>query len=119
MLRAKESESKRAQFRAARGIACYRNATSTELESSGRGQERTRDLDSAARGESITPHVGRECDRNRFELAKLVADAKQALVQIGFRKPAAHDAVIAALDELGNDATIERLCFEAIRRCKL
>jgi hypothetical protein len=95
---------------AARGIASYRNATSTELESF---------QDSAARPESITPHVGRECDRNRFELAKLVAEAKQALVQLGFRKPAAHDAVIAALDELGNDATIERLCFEAIRRCKL
>jgi 5-methylcytosine-specific restriction endonuclease McrA len=93
-----------------------RNRSTHERESAPRYRELLADRDSA--GRPPTTHVGRDRDRSRFEIAKLVADAKQALVGIGFSKTGSHDAVTSALDELGDGATIERLCFEAIRRCK-
>jgi hypothetical protein len=62
--------------------------------------------------------VGRDGDRSRGEIAKLISDGTQALVQLRFSKNAAHHAVASALDELGPDVAIGKLLYEAIRRCK-
>ncbi len=63
-------------------------------------------------------HVGNEPGAEpgaRFAVVKLTTDAKQALVQLGFTKLVARDAVAVALDRLGPTAALDRLIFEALR----
>lgn len=45
------------------------------------------------------------------------AEAKDALVGLGWNPTSARAAVDAALDELGPDTRLDRLIFEALRRC--
>jgi hypothetical protein len=56
--------------------------------------------------------VGRKLDE-----AVLHAQAKQALVGLGWKTAIAQSAVAAALAALGPAAPLERLIFEALRRC--
>jgi len=74
--------------------------------------------ESAPDREPPTTHVGCARDPRQVESTQLVADATEALVGLRFPKTTAHDAVMSAFHELGDDVTIARLCFEAIRRCK-
>ena len=47
----------------------------------------------------------------------LKTQAKQALVTLRFSKTEAATAVEAAATHVGRDPTLERLIFEALRRC--
>jgi hypothetical protein len=49
--------------------------------------------------------------------APMQADAKAALVTLGWRPAIAKGAVTAAAATLGSQTTLERLIFEALRRC--
>ena len=53
--------------------------------------------------------------KNRFALVTLVTEAKQALVQLGFKKLAARAAVEAAVEQLGASATLEGTIRRALR----
>ena len=85
-------------------------------------------------GPESSPHVGPESSpragpvlrtesghragpTSRYDSVKLATEAKQALVGLRFPKSVARDAVALALEELGHDVTLERLIFDAIRRC--
>jgi hypothetical protein len=50
-------------------------------------------------------------------LAVLYAQSKQALVGIGWKAAIAESATAAALAALGPTVPLERLIFEALRRC--
>jgi hypothetical protein len=52
---------------------------------------------------------------SRFERVKMMTEAKQALVQLKIPKHLARDAVAAAMERLGANATVGTLCYEALR----
>jgi hypothetical protein len=54
---------------------------------------------------------------SKLDAAVLRTQAKQALVGLGWRPAIANAAVVAAMAALGAEATLERLIFEALRRC--
>jgi hypothetical protein len=53
----------------------------------------------------------------RLDVAELCAEAKVALKQMGWKPAIAQAAVRAAASALGDDATLERVLVEALRRC--
>jgi hypothetical protein len=60
-------------------------------------------------------HVGAP---GNLETAIVRTQAKEALVGLGWRPSVAQAAVGAAFGTLGAEATLERLIFEALRRCR-
>ena len=59
----------------------------------------------------------RDPEISRYALVALKTQAKQALVTLRFSKPEAATAVEAAATHVGREPTLERLIFEALRRC--
>lgn len=59
------------------------------------------------------------CARGMSKLdgAMLRAQAKAALTGLGWKPAIAHAAVVAAAEAHGAEMTLERLIFEALRRC--
>jgi hypothetical protein len=55
--------------------------------------------------------------RSKLDAAVLHAQAKQALVGLGWKPAIAQSAVAATLAALGPAAPLEQLIFEALRRC--
>jgi hypothetical protein len=53
----------------------------------------------------------------RLDAAILRTQAKAALTGLGWKPAIAHAAVAAAAEAQGEDVTLERLIFEALRRC--
>jgi len=53
----------------------------------------------------------------RLDAANLRTQAKAALTGLGWKPAIAHAAVAAAAEAQGDAATLERLIFEALRRC--
>ena len=53
----------------------------------------------------------------RLDAAILRTQAKAALTGLGWKPAIAHAAVAAAAEALGVDVTLERLIFDALRRC--
>jgi Holliday junction resolvasome RuvABC DNA-binding subunit len=53
----------------------------------------------------------------RLDAAILRTQAKAALTDLGWKPAIAHAAVAAAAEAQGDAATLERLIFEALRRC--
>jgi hypothetical protein len=53
----------------------------------------------------------------RLDAAILRTQAKAALTGLGWKPAIAHAAVAAAAEVQGEDVTLERLIFEALRRC--
>ena len=53
----------------------------------------------------------------RLDAAILRTQAKAALIGLGWKPAIAHVAVAAAAEVQGEDVTLERLIFEALRRC--
>jgi Holliday junction resolvasome RuvABC DNA-binding subunit len=64
------------------------------------------DLDLAAKWIPVSP-----------PLKVLRTQAKEALMGLGWKPAVAVRAVDAALDALGSEAALERVIFEALRRC--
>jgi Holliday junction resolvasome RuvABC DNA-binding subunit len=69
-------------------------------------------------------HVGAIANRNahvgapmKLDAAIFCTQAKEALVGLGWKPAIAQAAVAAASTALGAEATLERLIFEALRRC--
>jgi len=69
-------------------------------------------------------HVGAVANRNahvgaptKLDAAILGTQAKEALVGLGWKPAIAQAASAAASAALGTGATLERLIFEALRRC--
>jgi HNH endonuclease/RuvA, C-terminal domain len=64
----------------------------------------------------MTPgaHVGAS---TKLDVAVLRTQAKDALTMLGWKPATAQTAVAAAWTELGPEPTLERLIFEALRRC--
>ena len=54
---------------------------------------------------------------SKLDAASLCTQSKQALVGLGWRPAIADAATSAALEALGPDAPLERVIFEALRRC--
>jgi Holliday junction resolvasome RuvABC DNA-binding subunit len=54
---------------------------------------------------------------DKLDAAILRTQAKQALTGLGWKPAIAQTAVAAAVAAQGADATLERLIFEALRRC--
>jgi Holliday junction resolvasome RuvABC DNA-binding subunit len=70
-------------------------------------------------------HVGAVANGNSHVGAPTKLDAaivrmqtKDALIGLGWKPAIAQAAVIAASAALGAEATLERLIFEALRRCR-
>jgi hypothetical protein len=59
-------------------------------------------------------HVGAPA---KLDAAIVRTQAKEALVGLGWRPATANAAVAVASAALGTEATLERLIFEALRRC--
>ena len=59
-------------------------------------------------------HVGAPA---RLDAAIVRTQAKEVLVGLGWKSAIANPAVAAAAAALGAEATLERLIFEALRRC--
>jgi Holliday junction resolvasome RuvABC DNA-binding subunit len=59
-------------------------------------------------------HVGTP---TKLDAAILGTQAKEALVGLGWKPAMAQAASAAAAEALGTGATLERLIFEALRRC--
>jgi len=59
----------------------------------------------------------RASDARRLDAAILRTQAKAALTGLGWKPAIAHAAVAAAAEAQGDAATLERLIFEALRRC--
>ena len=59
-------------------------------------------------------HVGAP---TKLDVAIIRTQSKDALIGLGWKPAIAHAAVAAASAALGADATLERLIFEALRRC--
>ena len=59
-------------------------------------------------------HVGAPA---KLDAAIVRTQAKEALVGLGWKPAVANPAVAAAAAALGAEATLERLIFEALRRC--
>jgi hypothetical protein len=59
-------------------------------------------------------HVGAPA---KLDAAIVRTQAKEALVGLGWKPAIANPAVAAAAAALGAEATLERLIFEALRRC--
>jgi len=55
----------------------------------------------------------------KLDAAILRTQAKQALTGLGWKPAVAQTAVAAAVAAQGSDATLERLIFEALRRCPI
>jgi hypothetical protein len=53
----------------------------------------------------------------KLDAAILRTQAKAALTGLGWKPAIAHAAVVAAAEAQGDAATLERLIFEALRRC--
>jgi hypothetical protein len=53
----------------------------------------------------------------KLDAAIVRTQAKEALVGLGWRPATANAAVAVASAALGTEATLERLIFEALRRC--
>jgi Holliday junction resolvasome RuvABC DNA-binding subunit len=53
----------------------------------------------------------------KLDVAIVRTQAKQALAGLGWKPAIANPAVAAAAAALGAEATLERLIFEALRRC--
>jgi len=71
----------------------------------------------------VGAHVGAVADApvdapRKLEAAIVRAQAKDALVGLGWRPAVAQAAVATAFAMLGAEATLERLIFEALRRCR-
>jgi Holliday junction resolvase RuvA-like protein len=62
----------------------------------------------------VGAHVGAP---TKFDVAIIRTQSKDALIGLGWKPAIAHAAVAAASAALGADATLERLIFEALRRC--
>jgi Holliday junction resolvasome RuvABC DNA-binding subunit len=58
-----------------------------------------------------------QCPREAEQPASMRAEAREALVAMGWSGPIARDAVDAATSHVGTDATLEALIREALRRC--
>jgi hypothetical protein len=74
-------------------------------------------------GAVVGAHVGVVVDAQvsasgKLETAIVRTQAKDALVGLGWRPAVAQAAVAAAFATLGAEATLERLIFEALRRCR-
>jgi Holliday junction resolvasome RuvABC DNA-binding subunit len=54
---------------------------------------------------------------SKFDAAVVRAQAKAALTGLGWKPAIAHAAVVAAAEAHGAEMTLERLIFEALRRC--
>ena len=54
----------------------------------------------------------------RLDVAVLRTQAKDALTKLGWKPMVAQAAVATAFAALGAETTIERLIFEALRRCR-
>jgi Holliday junction resolvasome RuvABC DNA-binding subunit len=63
---------------------------------------------------NVSAHVGAA---GRLDAAILHTQAKAALTGLGWKPALAHAAVDAAAAAQGPDVTLERLIFEALRRC--
>jgi hypothetical protein len=59
-------------------------------------------------------HVGASA---KLDTVMIRTQAKEALVGLGWKPAIANAAVAAASAALGTEATLERLIFEALRRC--
>src|SRR5262249_54785962 len=59
----------------------------------------------------------RASSARRLDAAILRTQAKAALTGLGWKPAIAHAAVAAAAEAQGEDVTLERLIFEALRRC--
>ena len=59
-------------------------------------------------------HVGAP---TKLDVAIIRTQSKDALIGLGWKPAIAHAAVAAASAALGTGATLERLIFEALRRC--
>ena len=55
---------------------------------------------------------------SKLDATTVQIQAKAALTSLGWKSPIAHAAVTAAVGAMGNDLTLERLIFEALRRCQ-
>jgi Holliday junction resolvasome RuvABC DNA-binding subunit len=54
---------------------------------------------------------------SKLDGAMLRAQAKAALTGLGWKPAIAHAAVATAVESQGTDVTLERLIFDALRRC--
>jgi len=84
--------------------------------------EVTRHREASAVAE-VGPHVGAVEDaqvgaHGKLGTAIVRTQAKDALVGLGWKSAVAQAAVAAAVATLGVEATLERLIFEALRRCR-
>ena len=71
-------------------------------------------MSSADPVEDTSGRAGGAC---RLDAAILRTQAKAALTGLGWKPAIAHAAVAAAAEAQGADVTLERLIFEALRRC--
>jgi len=55
---------------------------------------------------------------NKLDTAVLRTQSKDALIGLGWKPAIAHAAVTASFATLGEEVTLERLIFEALRRCR-
>ena len=56
---------------------------------------------------------------SKLDAAIVRTQAREALVGLGWKTAIAGPAVTAAAAALGSDVTLERLIFEALRRCPM
>jgi hypothetical protein len=66
---------------------------------------------------SVTETDSHKRARSRLNVAVLRTQSKEALVGLGWKPAIATAAVAAASAALGTEVTLERLIFEALRRC--
>ena len=77
------------------------------------GKAERRGVDRSKADAIANAHVG----ATKLDIAILRTQAKAALVGLGWKSAIAHAAIAAAVGEHGDDVTLERLIFEALRRC--
>jgi Holliday junction resolvasome RuvABC DNA-binding subunit len=62
--------------------------------------------------------MGRRIGEPNAVGAEVTMDAIDALTRMGFKSRESRNAIAAAVDDLGADLALERLVFEALRRCR-
>ena len=71
-------------------------------------------VDAIASDNNNNAHVGA---LTKLDAAIVRTQAKEALIGLGWKPAIAQTAVAAAVAALGLEATLDRLIFEALRRC--